>query len=1176
MLSSILMKSCLMRGQGARTVLGVSLLAVALCLPAFGQTLGEIDGAVTDSSGAVVPAAAITITNTSTNAIRKAVSNESGLYAVPGLVPGPYSVRIEKEGFRPMERTLTVQVQQNARVDFSLQVGQVSDSVEVSAAGQMLATENATIGTVIDERRIMDLPLNGRNFFSLVALSPNVTYGFTPAAQASARMGGTRSSLTIALSGSRSTWQNYTLDGITNTDINFNTYILQPSVDSLQEFKVQTGVYPAEFGRAAGQVNVSTKSGTNEYHGTISEFLRNDKLDARDYDFSSASRSATNPAPGKTPYRQNQYGYTLAGPIRIPKVFDGRNRLFFMSNWEGYNSRRTTTSFGTVLTPEMRNGDFSSILPGFRLADPLSRTGTFPNITQSYFSNNQIPLTQLDAGSKLLASRWMPLPNQVTAAGALPFRNYQFSLSNPVDKNTITERIDFNESSSSQWFGRYSWNDESAFAQLPSMGLDDGNVLYTRASQWVVSNVRTLSPTKVNEARFGYNSLFNNITQQLAAKEDVNALIGTPVKVTDPNSWGIPNIGFQTQNLTGFGNPTSSPFQINNKYFQFVDNFSWIIGKHSLRMGGEYRYNKFPQIGNEFPRGQFLFSSQFTNTITATGPTTATQSGGYVGADFMMGYMNNAIAAVSLVQADFRSSEWAVYVDDSWKVKPHLTISLGLRWEVAQPMFDALGRVPNVQINMPLPNIANVQDQSLHPVYVRAGSGDFYEGIAFRLAPYYTTTGAARPVGTLYPLQTVRDGRLGKRLVNTNYHDFAPRIGIAWSPSDKWSVRAGFGIFYSMESKNSIFDFSRGMGGRTGALTPTTYGTPTFGYTNFIDAASLPVTLPVGLTWGGNPHLPDTSTMTMVLNVQRTLGQATTLEVGYSGGLHRHLQYLTNMNQGILSASLPVAQRLPYPEWGASGIQWINADGMGSYHALAGKFTQRFGKNLNTLLSYTWSKALDTASNIRGPSNDFSPQDARCPLGCEKGPSAYHVPQRLVASILYALPLGKGQKFLNHGGVANQVVGGWQVSTITTLQSGGVVNTGTYDSGGTNFITNATRLNCVSGVDPVLPNPNQNGWLNPAAFSNNLPGTFGNCGRNNLRGPWRGTQDVSVVKLFQFAERRNLEFRMEMFNAPNHVILNNPSSNWNNGSSATPNANFGKITGAGNMRQIQFALKFNF
>ena len=351
----------------------------------------------------------------------------------------------------------------------------------------------------------------------------------------------------------------------------------------------------------------------------------------------------------------------------------------------------------------------------------------------------------------------------------------------------MTQRIDFNESAKSQWFGRYSWNDESTLAVLPTLGLNDGNTLYTRASQWVVSNVRTISPTKVNEARFGYNSLFNNITQQLAGVEDVSGQIGIPVKVTDKNSWGIPNISL-AQNLTSFGNPTSSPFQINNKYYQFINNFSWVLGKHSLRMGGEYRINQFPQVGNEFPRGQFLFNGQFTNTITPTGATTATQSGGYTGADFLLGHMNNSIIAVALASAEFGNHEWSTYFDDTWRINPRLTVTMGLRWEVMQPLFDKSGHQVNVQLNQPLPNEANVQDLSKHPVYVRTGSGTFYDDVQFRYAPYWQTNNiGALPVGNLPPLQTVRDGRLGKRLINTNYRNFAPRFGIAWSPSDAWS-----------------------------------------------------------------------------------------------------------------------------------------------------------------------------------------------------------------------------------------------------------------------------------------------------------------------------------------------------------------------------------------------------
>jgi len=292
-----------------------------------------------------------------------------------------------------------------------------------------------------------------------------------------------------------------------------------------------------------------------------------------------------------------------------------------------------------------------------------------------------------------------------------------------------------------------------------------------------------------------------------------------------------------------------------------------------------------------------------------------------------------------------------------------------------------------------------------------------------------------------------------------------------------------------------------------------------------------------------------------------------------------HLAYLLDENQGILNPTLPAVQRLPYPEWGASGIQYVMADATGNYNALSAKLTQRFGSNLNSLLAYTWSRALDETSNIRGTVGaDFSPQNALCPTRCEYGPSDFNIPQRFVASVLYILPFGKGQAFLNHGGIVNQVVGGWQLSTITTLQSGSPVDTSSWDSGGTNFVSNATRLNCNAGVNPVLSGNNQNGWFNPAAFSNTVAGTFGNCGRNNLRGPWLGNEDISIVKYFPMGERRTLEFRTEMFNAPNHVLLTQGGQlSWGNGSNPAPSAAFGRITSTSNaMRQIQFALKFSF
>ena len=1142
-----------------RHVIALMVLSVGLSGSIWSQTLGSIVGEIKDPSGAVAPNVKVTAINTETNVSRETLTNTAGIYTFPALIPGNYTIKVEASGFQLMRRSnIELQVQQTASIDFVLAIGQNTQAVEVSGVAALLNTEDATVGTVIEERRIIELPLNGRNFFSLVALSPNVTYGFTPAQQASGRLGGTRSTLTMSLSGARATWANYTLDGITNTDVDFNTYIMLPSVDALQEFKVQSGIYPAEFGREAGQVNVSTKPGGNTFHGSAYEFLRNNKLDARSYDFLSSTRSATNPSPVSTPYRQNQYGFTLGGPVRIPKIFNGKNRLFFMSNYEGFKSRTTTTSIATTMPQAMRDGDFSGV-PN-TLLDPLSRTGTPPNVVTTPYPGNKVPSNRFDKASLLLMSKFFPLPNLPAGTG-LPNRNYQYLVKTPVDKVQFNQRIDFNESTKSQWFGRYSWTDE--LTVNPGLTLD-GSTTYTRASQWVVSNVRTLSPSKVNEARFGLNSLYNSIAQQLAGVEDVDAEIGVPFKVADTNSWGIPSIQL-SQNLSSFGNNTSSPFTIDDKVYQFVDNFSWAIGKHSLRFGGEYRYNKFPQVGNEFPRGQFFFGGQFTGNPN-------TQGTGYSGADFLQGYMNNAIIAVALVSSDFRNSEGATYIDDTWKISPRLTINLGLRWEVAQPMLDKSGRGVNIQLNGPLPGTAGVPDISKHPVYVRTGSGGFYDGIDFRYQAYYAAQGqqaAGSP-----PLQVVRDGRLGDRLIATDYNNFAPRLGIAYSPNGRWVVRSGFGFFYSQESKNSIFDLNRGLGGRTGRVPDNTYSAPNFGYSNFINASVLPVTLPIGLTWGADYHLPTTYTMSYIFNVQRQLGRATTVEAGYNGSLSRHTANLINAAQP-LPGTTPVLSRMPYPEFGSAGIQFLKNDGVANYNGLGLKLSQRFSSSLTTLVSYTWSKALDDGSAIRGPGNDFVAEDARC-RHCDYGYSTFNIPQRFVTSILYTLPFGKGHSLLNRGGVVNEVLGGWQLSTITTIQSGSATETSSWDSAGVVFSPNGNRTNCVAGANPVFDNRAASAWYNPAAFYNTVAPEFGNCARNNLRGPRQVNIDFSTMKDFRIREGHFLQFRMEMFNAPNHVELGTPNAGWGSSNKAAVSS-FGQITGTrANMRQIQFALKYNF
>ncbi len=837
-------------------------LALFACLvtfaatPSAAQTAGEIAGIVVDASGAFIPAAAVTAVNRDTNATRSTVTNDSGIYTFPALAPGFYDIKVEKTGFRGfLRRGIELQVQQTARVNVALEIGDVTQAIEVSSDAPLLDTETATTGTVIEQRRIVELPLNGRNFLQLVSLSPNVTYGFATPGQAAGRQGGDRINQNISISGMRGTWNHYTLDGIENTDVNFNLYVMLPSVDALQEFKVQSGVYPAEFGRAASQVNVSTKSGTNGFHGALYEFLRNDKLDARQYDFIGTK-------PQRPPFKWNQYGFVLGGPVVIPKVLDGRNKLFFMSNFEGFRDRRT--NYGTYTTPTvaMRSGDFSYRTT--QLYNPFSRKLVDGKLTADPFPGNRIPKSLFDPVSQKLLEFW-PEPNLGTP---LLRDNFQQAQPRLIDKDQFTLRIDWNESSNSQWFGRYSWTDESN----PESGLKlNGRVLYTRAWQTMLSNTRVLSPTTVNEFRVGWNKFYNSIQRELAFQRNVVDELGIPgLNTPDPASWGIPRIT-SLVGVSGFGDDSSGPFTVDDSIFQILDNVSWNRGRHSFRFGGEYRWDNYSQVGNEFGRGSFEFNGQYSANPS-------TLSGGDSTADLLMGTLSKAETAIALAEADFVANNISLFIDDTFRVTPKLTLNFGLRWELFQPFYDRLENEVNVVAPF-FSTVANVPDMSLHPVLVRAGSGDFYEGKDFR-----------------YPgIQTARDGRFGKRLMSTNYNNFAPRFGIAYAPSSKWSIRSGFGVFYSAESGNSRFDMNRGLGGRVSRQANPQ--SPDITFNNFLSGVALPWVLPPNpFLWGVKPNVVTSYSMQYLLNVQRQLTNSMSLEVGYNGALHRKLQALMNTN----------------------------------------------------------------------------------------------------------------------------------------------------------------------------------------------------------------------------------------------------------------------------------------
>src|SRR3989441_10111916 len=581
-----------MRGLRFSQVLFVLLLGTVSVLA---QTQAVISGVIRDGSGAVIPGATITVTNPATNFVRSAVSNEAGVYSFPALQPGGYNIKLELPGFRTITGNIELQVQQSARQDFTLQVGQVSETVEVSSTADLLQAETATVGAVVENKIITELPLNGRSYLGLIALAPNTNTLAPAAGQAGSRQGGDRASQAISTGGQRIMFNYYTLDGVNNTDPNFNTYVVLPSIDAIQEFKVQLGVYPAEFGHQSTQINVLTKSGGNAYHGALFEFLRNDVLDAQPYAFTSVH-------PAKSPFKWNDYGFELDGPVRLPKLYDGHDKLFFMANYEALRRRQHFLNTYNVPTPAMFTGDFSE------LSTPI-----YDPITKQPFPNNKIPRERLDP----LSLKLLKYYNSATLPEQKLTNNYVQFNSSPLNRDGLVMRLDYNESSKSQWMGRYSWGDENQTTQTLNLA---GTKVITNYEQYTASNTRTFTPNLVNEARFGYSRFYNFIGTLLAFDTDVVSAVGIPgQKSVAPVTWGIPAVTFSGTGFQPLGDGTEGPYGSDNHTLELVDKLSWIHGKHTFRFGFEYNRQNYNEVGNQFTRGQFSFQPNTTQSPSRTG-----------------------------------------------------------------------------------------------------------------------------------------------------------------------------------------------------------------------------------------------------------------------------------------------------------------------------------------------------------------------------------------------------------------------------------------------------------------------------------------------------------------------------------------------------------------------------
>jgi hypothetical protein len=1123
-----------------------SLVAVLLLLSGWsllGQTLGEITGQVGDPSGAGVPDSVVTLTNTTTNAARQTNSNGQGLYTFPSVPPGIYNLKVEHSGFKTVSsNNVEVEVQQTVRLDLTLQVGQVSDSIEVTAAADLLQSENATVGSVIETKSITELPLNGREYLNLVTLAPNVSNLAPPAGQAQSRQGGDRANQSISAGGNRIVYDYFTLDGVVNTDPNFNTYVVLPSIDALQEFKVQTGVYPAEFGHEATQINVLTKSGGNAYHGALFEFIRNNDFDAAPFSFTA------NHAP-TSPFKWNDYGFEIDGPIVIPKLFNGRNKLFFMANDEWLVQRQNFQTVYSVPTAAMFGGNFSQL--GTTIYDPT---------TKAPLNNNTIPASQISPLSQELLKYYDP----ATLPGLT--NNYVQSDASPFNRDGFVLRMDFVESSKSQWTGRYSWGDENQTAQTINIS---GSKIITNYEQYLGSNTRIISPNVVNEARFGYTRFYNALGAISQGSANIVSQLNLPnLPPGPPVTWGIPSVTFSGDGFSAFGDSSDGPYENKNNTTQFIDNLSWNKGKHSFKFGFEYDRQNFNQLGNQYSRGQYSYSANATQN--------AAHAGGDAFAEFLLGDVFQSTVAVAAAQASFQRNAEAAFIDDTWKVTSKLTLSMGLRYELTPPFTDQTNNLFIVHV----PQIYTTPNapQSAWPYFVRQGNCTDPYNASPPISIRWTKTPAV-----------CSNGLLPNQLMDTRYTDFAPRFGIAWSPDSRTVIRTGFGTFFSQDNANSpYFDLARNLAARVSTIADTgaaTTGGVPFGFNNAFPSTS-GLTVPVGApyAYSDNPNHRTAYTMQYLFNMQRQFGASWAVEVGYLGSVSHHLAGFWNQNEGIPSAVGSAASHLPFGDY--TFVQSVEDSANAEYNALSVKVTRRFAAGLSLTAAYTHAVSMDDSSGIRVQGYDtLFPQNSYC-IRCERGLSSFDTRNRLVVSPLYELPIGRGKPLNINNRVANAIVGGWQAGGILTLQSG-IPESLTIGGVDNSLTQSGYDRPTATGAGSSVSNGSPVGWFNRAAFVEAPVGQFGNVGRDTAIAPGVYTINAEVHKNFimPYKEHHQLQFRVEAFNALNRPNFGEPNANILAGApvpgqpSNAPHIGFGTISTLATgipMRQLQLGLKYSF
>jgi outer membrane receptor protein involved in Fe transport len=1122
-------------------------LLVASTLPvAAQQSRGSFFGIVTDSSGAAIPGAKVTVTNVGTNTAVSMETNNDGLFSAPALQVGEYSIAVEKAGFkRALRSGLSLQVDQRAQVDFRMDVGGVAETIEVVGEAPLVDTGSATVGKVVENRRVVELPLNGRNALALTLLTPSVKSNAGPTNSGFGDRGIQLSS--ISINGGPNAMNAQSLDGGNNIQSYIGEVAISPAVDAVEEFKVQSGTMSAEFGfTGGGVINMVTKSGTNQFHGSLYEFFRNDKLDAR-------NTFATT----KPPFRYNQYGGALGGPVI-------KDRTFFFGNFEQYDFRRAENRIGSFPTAGQREGNFTDLLDTagrlVTIYDPAS-TRANPNgsgFVRDIFPGNIIPPSRLDRVA-VAVNQFYPLPNRTPTNLFTNANNYSRLGSEIRFMRQYTAKIDHRFSDKNSMFGRYSYflhetdNGASGSTIFPDDvvakrddALENKNV--------VINDIHTFTPTLLNELRVGATrGYFPFIVRSFGG--------GWPQKLGLPASHPSDTIPSFGNGLAGFNTGTAGiRASINTQIYDMVTK---IAGNHTIKMGFDYRWLQGNNFQRSSPSGSFAFAAGLTSNPQSPAGTGASY------ATFLLGAVSSASITTHLGESQ-RGKTYSAFVQDDWKVSRRLTLNLGLRW-----------------------------DYQTQPIELNNGATNFNPTL--QVAPGIVG-------GTIY----AGDPGVGRTFRNGDFNDFGPRVGLAYDifGGGKTVFRAGYGIYYPSQFWRQNYASPNGFANTSTAYPSANPNLPAFRLQDGLPIATRPIIQPQGRLLGPAAFLGQGTTydepfgttplsQQMSASIQHQLPGRVLVDVSYTGNLGSHFTSggwnLNQLDNQFLSQGLALQQQVPNPYAGRvpgalggatisrqqsllpfpyyQGVT-VRSPRMGNYnsHLMIISVEKRMSKGLTAMFNFTGGKIISEGMNSPvdfGPieqTNELSYQDSKHNRRLERSVDPTDVARRAVVSLLYELPFGKGP-----GGI-NKLIGGWQVNTIGIMQTGVPV----LISGANNFLANRPNS---TGVSAKLDNPTAQRWFNTEAFVNPAPFTFGNIGRAlpDVRGPGTFNWDLSFIKNTRLTERFNLQFRAEMFNFMNSVNLGLPARGFSPGANGQNiSGTFGTITSARDARNIQLGLKLLF